>query len=234
MKDNLEWFKNLYPQNKEELLCELRTLFEEHRNDVSFPDSKKTLLFEFIRKIEDTKLPKCDDWWYYSYRFTRLGIALEMCHGADFVVEDENMFAVSTDETFSILQVNSAMISVKEYAELHDVQPVAVRQWIRRGKLRAIKKQGRDWLISSIAEKPSRNYKPVTYYWDYIDSALYEDFYYLKGVRSIDISQREQDKSIFEVETDQGELILIDTEERERLELALLAQDGIDVEEIIE
>ena len=65
MKDNLEWFKNLYPQNKEQLLCELRTLFKENRNDVSFPDSKRILLFEFIRKIEDTKLPKCDDWWYY-------------------------------------------------------------------------------------------------------------------------------------------------------------------------
>lgn len=30
-----------------------------------------------------------------------------------------------------------------------------IRQWLRRGKLRAIKKQGRDWLIASIAEKPS-------------------------------------------------------------------------------
>ena len=56
----------------------------------------------------------------------------------------------------------------------------------------------------------------------------------LTSFRSIDISRSEHNKSIFEVESDQGELILIDTEEREKLELALLAQDGIDVEDIIE
>ena len=42
------------------------------------------------------------------------------------------------------------MITVSEFAELHGVQSVTVRQWIRRGKLRAIKKQGRDWLIADL------------------------------------------------------------------------------------
>ena len=80
----------------------------------------------------------------------------------------------------------------------------------------------------------ARCHEPYIAYWDYIDSALSEDIYCLKGVCSIDISQSEHDKSTFEVETDQGKLIVIDTEEPEKLELALLAEDGIDVEEIIE
>ena len=126
------------------------------------------------------------------------------------------------------------MIAVKEFAELHKVEPVAVRQWIHRGKLRAIKKQRRDWLISSAAEKPSRNYKPATYSWDYIDSALYKEFPYLKGVHSIDIYQSVNDRSMFVVESDLNDKMLIDTEAREKLELALLAADGIDVEELVE
>jgi hypothetical protein len=233
MRDNLELFKELYPQNKEKLLYDLRSAFEEYGNDGSFPDSKRTLLFGFIKKIEDTQLPKCDDWWYYSYRFTRLGIALEMCHGTDFSAENEHEWIMATDETFLLLEVNCPMITVKEYAELHEVEPVAVRQWIRRGKLRAIKKQGRDWLVSSIAEKPSRNYKPVTYSWSYIDSALYEDFPYLKGVYSIDIYQSDDNKAMFVVESDLGNEILISSEERERLELALLAIDDVDAEEFV-
>jgi hypothetical protein len=157
-----------------------------------------------------------------------------MCHGTDFSAENEHEWIMATDETFVLLEVNCPMITVKEFAELHEVEPVAVRQWIRRGKLRAIKKQGRDWLVSSIAEKPSRNYKPVTYSWSYIDSALYEDFPYLKGVYSINICQSDDDKSMFVVESDLDSVILISSEERERLELTLLAIDDVDVEEFVE
>ena len=234
MEDNLKLFKELYIQNKESLLEELKELLVEHENDASFSESKRIILFEFIKRIENTQLPKCDDWWFYSYRFTRLGIALEMCHGTDFSAENEHEWIMATDETFVLLEVNCPMITVKEFAELHEVEPVAVRQWIRRGKLRAIKKQGRDWLVSSIAEKPSRNYKPVTYSWSYIDSALYEDFPYLKGVYSINICQSDDDKSIFVVESDLDNVILISSEERERLELTLLAIDDVDVEEFVE
>ena len=234
MEDNLKLFKELYIQNKESLLEELKELLVEHENDASFSESKRILLFEFIKRVENTQLPKCDDWWFYSYRFTRLGIELEMCHGTDFSAENEHEWIMATDETFVLLEVNCPMITVKEFAELHEVEPVAVRQWIRRGKLRAIKKQGRDWLVSSIAEKPSRNYKPVTYSWSYIDSALYEDFPYLKGVYSINICQSDDDKSMFVVESDLDNVILISSEERERLELTLLAIDEVDAEEFVE
>ena len=230
----MKLFKELYIQNKDSLLEELKELLVEHENDASFLESKRILFFEFIKRVESTQLPKCDDWWFYSYRFTRLGIALEMCHGTDFSAKNEHEWIMATDETFVLLEVNCPMITVKEYAELHEVEPVAVRQWIRRGKLRAIKKRGRDWLVSSIAEKPSRNYKPVTYSWSYIDNMLYADFPYLKGVYSIDIYQSDDNKSMFVVESDLGNEILISSEERESLELTLLAIDDVDIEEFVE
>jgi hypothetical protein len=63
---------------------------------------------------------------------------------------------------------------------------------------------------------------------------LYEDFPYLKGVYSINICQSDDDKSMFVVESDLDNVILINCEERERLELTLLAIDDVDVEEFVE
>ena len=74
-----------------------------------------------------------------------------------------------------------------------NVQPVAVRQWIRRGKLRPIQKQGMDWLIASIAAPPTRHYISVIYEWDQIDRELYKMFPYLKGVSTVQITQNIDD-----------------------------------------
>lgn len=106
-----------------------------------------------------------------------------------------------------------------------------IRQWIRRGKLRAIKKQGRDWLIASIAEKPSRNYKPVRYEWDYIDEVLNKSFPFLKGVNSLQIKQNVDDKSNFDISLGDSIHMTITSAECERLELALLAINDIEVDE---
>jgi hypothetical protein len=63
---------------------------------------------------------------------------------------------------------------------------------------------------------------------------LYEAFPYLKGVHSIDIFQSNDNKSMFVVESDLDNEILISSEEREKLELTLLAIDDVDVEEFVE
>jgi len=102
-------------------------------------------------------------------------------------------------------------------------------QWIRRGKLRAIKKQGRDWLIASIAEKPSRNYKTVRYEWDGMVREMYKEFPFLKGHNTVQISQNIEDKTIFDVLLDGHTGICLSAAECEKLELALLALADIAV-----
>lgn len=229
MNDTLTIFKEVNIQSKEELLCSLKNLYEEYRTDDSILQSKKVLLMDFIRKIESTKLPNCDDWWFYSYDLTRFGMTLEMCHGTDFVVDSETEFSMSIDEVLLIIEMSCSMMTVSEFADLHGVQPVAVRQWIRRGKLRSIKKQGRDWMIASIAEKPSRKYRPVTYSWDSIDRELYKDFPFLKGMDSIHISQSMENKAMFVVKFGFNSEIMIGSADCEKLELALLSMNDIDV-----
>lgn len=231
MIDLLERFKGNEIQNKDDLLYSLRSMYEDFCSDESIPKSKKELLEKFIEHIEAIKLPRCDDWWFYSYEFTRFGMVLDMCHSSDYTVESDDEFTMTVDEIFTITELTCEMMSVAEFAALHRVQPVAVRQWIRRGKLRAIKKQGRDWLIASIAEKPSRNYKPVRYEWDCMVREMYKDFPFLKGYNALRLSQNIEDKSLFDVLLGEHSSMSLSAAEREKLELALLALEEIEVDE---
>ena len=213
MEDNLKLFRQNEFQTKEDILFSLRALYKEYLCDDSVSHQIKALLFDFIRQIESLEIPKCADWWFYSYNFTRFGIELDMCHCEEIVFESKDIYTMT--------------------AELHGVQSVTVRQWIRRGKLRAIKKQGRDWLIASIAEKPSRKYKPVIYEWDNIDRAMYKTFPFLKGINTLQISQNADDKSVYDILLGGRIGLKLKSSECEKLELALLALDDIKVEEDI-
>lgn len=227
----LERFKENEIQNKDDLLYSLRSMYDNFDSDASAPQSRKEMLEKFINHIEAMQLPRCDDWWFYSYDFTRFGMVLDMCHCAEFAVESDDEFTMTIDEDFTVTEVTCDMMTVAEFAALHHVQPVAVRQWIRRGKLRAIKKQGRDWLIASIAEKPSRNYKPVRYEWDCMVREMYKDFPFLKGYNTLRISQNIEDKALFDILLGEHSSMCLSAAECEKLELALLALDEIDVYE---
>lgn len=77
------------------------------------------------------------------------------------------------------------------------IEPVTVRQWIRRGKLRHAKKNGRDWLIPDTEDKPQRGFSPVQYLVEkevQIDS---DEFPLLSACDSISIFQSQDNKSKF-------------------------------------
>lgn len=211
----------------------MRALYKQYLCDDSVSYQIEALLFYFIRQIESIEIPECTDWWFYSYNFTRFGIELDMCHCEEIVFESKDIYTMTVDETLTISEIQCKMITVSEFAELHGVQSVTVRQWIRRGKLRAIRKQGRDWLIASIAEKPSRKYKPVTYEWNCIDRALYKTFPFLEGINILQISQNADDKSVYDILLGGRIGLKLTPSECEKLELALLALENVKVEEDI-
>ena len=229
--DKLSRFKDAEIQNKDELLIALRDLQKQYIEDDSVSSAKRELLARFIEHIEARKLPGCDDWWFYQYDFTRFGMVLEMCHCENLVYDSEGNFTMTVDESLAVAEVQCDMLSVSDFAFLHKVKPVSVRQWIRRGKLRAIQKHGRDWMIASIAEKPSRNYKPVMYEWGYLDRELYKSFPFLKGVNFLQIKQNADNKSYFDISLGGRIDIKISSVECEKLELALLAINDIEADE---
>lgn len=229
--ESLSIFKEMEIQNKEELLLSLKSLYAQYLSDHTGITAQRVLMEKFMKHIEAMLLPKCDDWWFYRYDFTRFGMILEMCHCSKFEAESDETTIMTVDASIAIAEVTCDMMSVADFARLHNVQPVAVRQWIRRGKLRPIQKQGRDWLIASIAAPPTRHYISVIYEWDQIDRELYKMFPYLKGVSTVQITQNIDDKALFDLWLGERIQMSITSKEREKLELALLAVNDIDVYE---
>lgn len=159
MIDLLERFKESEIQNKDDLLYSLWSMYDNFDSDASAPELRKELLEKFIRHIEAMKLPRCDDWWFYSYDFTRFGMVLDMCHCAEFAVESDDEFTMTIDEV------------------------------------------------------------------------LYKSFPFLKGVNSLQIKQNVADKSNFDISLGDSIHMTITSAECERLELALLAINDIEVDE---
>ena len=67
MIDFLRRFKENEIQNKDDLLYSLRSMYDNFDSDSSATQSRKELLEKFIARIEAMQLPRCDDWWFYSY-----------------------------------------------------------------------------------------------------------------------------------------------------------------------
>src|SRR5690625_4343364 len=108
---------------------------------------------------------------------------------------------------------------------MHDVTATTVRQWIRRGKLRTAKKVGRDWLIPSITERPSRGFTNGYYHWLGLPNELKVKFPFLIEYNSIYIPQNEDEKSLFDCYLKgqhSNKQITLSNNEREKLEVALI------------
>ena len=230
----LEIFKKHYPQNKNEILDVLDYNYSTVKDEAKVLGSGRkdpvVILFKaFIEKVKQSQLPNCDDWWCYDYEVDSLGVRLLMCYCEDYSVDDAGDPTFTFSETYELISLNGDMITVAEYAQMYKVTPVAVRQWIRRGKLRYIKKQGRDWIISSIA-KPTDKYVPVTYSWNKINASLVEQFPFLEEVDNVRIEQNHSNKTKFIITCEKyGEIIEIEMsdKEKETLELELLSQENI-------
>jgi hypothetical protein len=231
MEEKLQVFQQTELQTKDGILFSLRALYKDYELDDPGSRAKKELLAEFITKLEGLEIPDCADWWFYSFDFTRFGIELTMSHCVEFTIETEGNCSLTVNETLLVTDLKCGMITVSDFAAIHGVQPVTVRQWIRRGKLRMIQKTGRDWLISAIAEKPSRAYIPVMYKWDTLDPEIYQEFPMLKGLHTIEITQNPHDKSFYTALLDGQKCMVISPSERERLEIALLSRDHVQINE---
>ena len=67
--------------------------------------------------------------------------------------------SVMPGQTFELVTVPSALLSVEEYAAVYNVSVTTVRQWIRRGKIRSAIKNGCEWSIPELAAVSGRGYQ---------------------------------------------------------------------------
>lgn len=192
------------------------------------------LLNKVIFEIETRRIFPAPDGWYYSFSITNIDASLYIRHIASTKQEDGLDTAhqeVIYDESFRLICYPTNLMTVDAYAKLNGIEPVTVRQWIRRGKLRTAVKIGGEWRIPEITDTPSRGFTSVRYYNNGRLFILPQNYHCLNQQPFyIDIYPAEK-KGFCQILLDgipaklTGDLI--PDSEREKIELALISTPGM-------
>ena len=242
--DKRKIFKEYYSQTKEEIIEEFKSHYRYYQENDGIEEQSKEkkekylkLCKKFLNQLEKLKLPRLtDDWWCYSYILKNDSIDLGLCFCEELKVEDGEISEATFANEFILLSVKCDYMTVAEYAKLYNVSEITVRQWIRRGKIRSAKKQGRDWIIPDIADKPKRGFETANYCWKQLTQEILLEFPFLKNYNQMFIFQNEYDKGLFDVilnnyEKGKREKVQISNSKREKLELELISSGLVEVEE---
>ena len=193
------------------------------------------LLNKVIFEIATRQIFPAPDGWYYSFSISNSDASLYIRHIAPSEHENESDNATTQevvyDESFRLICYPTNLMTVDDYAKLNGIEPVTVRQWIRRGKLRTAVKIGGEWRIPEITNTPSRGFTGVRYYNNKRLLLLPKSYNCLNQQPFyIDIYPSEK-KGYCQIYLDgvpaklSGELI--PDAEREKIELALISTPGM-------
>ncbi len=235
--DFVSAFRNSKLFSKEELIESFKLTMEyiEFDEDTGYTQDaiqkKMQICKKFLSTLEKCKLPRLTElWWYYEYEFTGDGIELYLCTAdeSDIELDEDSRIISSMSSTIesTLLKVACDYLTVEQFADIQGVSPVTVRQWIRRGKLRNAKKNGRDWLIPSLEDKPYRGYESVQYF--LTEPLQIDEFPLVAASDCIWIHQDHHEKTVYlctfaNFKTHFRQKIELNRQEVERLELSLIS-----------
>ena len=197
-------FRENYLFTREDVLKSLE-LFVEHEKLNEEPGysnevvkNRIKLCKKFIAAVKKCKLPVLTElWWFYDYQFLGNSIELHLSQASEVEVENGEISGMTSTVEHTLITVECDYLTVEQYASMLGIEPVTVRQWIRRGKLRHAKKNGRDWLIPNIEDKPQRGFSPVQYLVEKEAQIDSDEFPLLSACDSITILQDQDNKSKF-------------------------------------
>lgn len=166
------------PTNKKEVISILdkanKDIVSEMRNapkhTLQYYNALSLFLDKVLVEIATRNIFNAPDEWYYSFEVSNRNARLYLKHIHKLIptenanAADNMKYTVEFDECFSIINYPVESFSVDEYAKVTKTEPVTIRQWIRRGKLRNAFRIGGEWRIPTISDIPSRGYSPVTYH----------------------------------------------------------------------
>ena len=242
--NKLVMFNTSHLLNKREVVASIEDFIVHHRekdNGEGYSESRRQAIIEicekFLEKVKETEIPDVTKpFCCYQYYLKYSGIELTFAKYSDIVLDEDGEVRESTvTQEYVLVEIKSEYLSVEEYAKLSGVTDVTVRQWIRRGKLRTVKKVGREWKISALSEPPKHGYEGVTYLWENLPETIGEAFDFLPRSGSVMIGQDEWDKKKFlartwDSDSEQSARVELSTQVRERLELMMIASEDVTVE----
>ncbi len=171
-EDRLDLFNESTIRTKAGLLENIDSLLAEIEEDsktdtkrsAAFYERYRELVSRFRKEVEKNTFPeKLEDWWEYNYDIRGTGITLTLSHTKYFDVSADDTCGGIIDTEFELLHIRTKLLTVEQYAQSYGVTTTAVRQWIRRGKIRSAIKEGSEWRIPELAEVTERGYKHATF-----------------------------------------------------------------------
>ena len=149
---------------------------------------------DFRKKVARTPLADLDqDFCAYEVEITDTEIELSINAFKDIVVDDNGEILKSSSEvTPEIIVVSAPYIPIDQFAEMQGVKAATVRQWIRRGKIRNVKKLGSEWMVASTEGQPERGFTGGVFYCTDQDGDMSRLFPLKEGTHSIELWKANQ------------------------------------------
>lgn len=232
--------------NKREVIESFEDFMDHHRqldNEEGYSEGKRKVLLSlcerFLKNLHECTIPTLyRPLCCYEYYVTHDSIKLDLVQYDDVDFDADGNFEGGTCTTeYTLTEVVCDYLSAEQYAAVYDVTVTTVRQWIRRGKLRTARKAGREWQIPAIADAPKRGFESVTYRWEELPDEICDAFPFLADAKCISLQQDKNDKKVFRGITgwpwdEKRKTIDLSIQQREQLELMLIASEKVDVEEM--
>ena len=221
--DLLEWLEKARERTKKKSETDLK-------HSAAFYHVYDKLLVKFIERISKTVLfERLEDFWHYAVSLSDSGAVLYLEHYTyQYQGDTLNFFS---DQSFTLLYVNTRTLTVEEYAATYGVTAGTVRQWIRRGKIRNAIKTGSEWRIPELTELPGRGYQSGVYMWYERLRNLPPEYAFLNDYAAALFNQDRNDKNMFTItfvaRGVENKEMRVDTKEREKVELFMISHPQI-------
>jgi len=243
---SLDEFNSISLRNKTDVVNAIGEIYEDihnnnanshyYKNNIVVDETKvediKRLLERLYVGVKNDVFPEAlEPWWSYSFKLTETGASLFLNHYVAILLYPDGGVMRVTDKSIRYLDGKAEVLDVEQYAKKCGVSEVAVRQWIRRGKLRCAIKTGNGWKIPNLSIKAKRGYNSADYKIDIPLEIVPKEYPFLKGKEHIIIIQDKTDKNIYNVSFANGvEEVQLSKAERERFELYLISSTDFKAE----
>ena len=124
------------------------------RRSAAFYHAYLKLLDDFKWAVTRTVLfERLEDSWCYVILIDEDCARVELAHMHDIKMTADGKTRGMNDQMFSLIRVQTKLLTVEEFANSYGTTPGTVRQWIRRGKIRNAKKVGGEWRIPYVGQR---------------------------------------------------------------------------------
>ena len=234
-------FNELFMTTKESIIKTSETGIElinnmaskDKTHSAAYYSALKDRLNDFISYIETCNLPILNDDFAYFVEVKTDAITLFMKYIMEYkLIEGSDKKKYINADEYEIIKLPFKLLTIEEYARLNGVTSYVISQCIRRGKLKNIKKIGREWYIPEIEEFAKDN-KETVYVWKTSDEKIFDkDYDYLNNYTRATIRQSEKSKMSFNVDlydsvTGNSEIKELDTKEKQKFEIMLISNDRV-------